>query len=165
MTTTAILEDVAFAVLWTVVCAWWDTCTVYWQCVTVFGLPISRIIRQDKMDQLVAPTTTYLTPADLNWWEILQHVVCLACGGKWAYNTSLDFCTVLGVLGVKAEIQIRLTAFVNIVSVWKPLCWNILSECISIINYLPHLIFQCFSFYVMQSLWQNVLMEVLGLMT
>ena len=139
MTTAAILEDVPFAVLWTVVCVWWD-CTVYWQCVTVFGIPTSCINGDDKMDRFVVPTTSYHLPGDLYWWQILQGVVCLTCEVSWAHNNSLDFCTVLGVLGVKAEVQTGLTAFVNIVSVWKPLCWNILNECIFIINYLPHLI-------------------------
>jgi hypothetical protein len=81
-----------------VVCVWWDTCTVYWHCIRVFGLPKSRSSREDKMDRFVTPTSSDLTPADLNWWEILQSIVCLTGVMRWAFNTSLDFCTVLGVL-------------------------------------------------------------------
>jgi len=76
------------------------------------------------------PPSRYATAADLYWWEILQGIVCLTCELSWAFNTSLDFCTLPGVLCVKAEIQIGITAFVNILSVWKSLCWNILNECI-----------------------------------
>jgi len=76
---------------------------------------MSHISGEDKMDQFVTPTTSELTPVELNWWEILQGIVCFTCGVRWAYNKSLDFCTVLGVLGVKAEVQIGLTAFVNTV--------------------------------------------------
>jgi hypothetical protein len=38
---------------------------------------MSRISGEDKMDRFVAPTTSDLIPADLNWWEILQGIVSL----------------------------------------------------------------------------------------
>ena len=66
---------------------------------------MSRISGEDKMDRFVAPTTSDLTPADLNWWEILQGIVLFDLWVRWAFKSSLDFCTVVGVLGVEAEIE------------------------------------------------------------
>jgi len=75
-------------------CVYGETCTVYCWCTTVFGLHMSCISRQDKMYQFVAPTTSDLTPADVNWWEILQGIVCLAVWGEMSlrHKPGLLYC-------------------------------------------------------------------------
>ena len=110
----------------------------------VFGIPMSHISGEGKMDQFVAPTTSDLTPANLNWWEILQSIVCLTCGGEMSLQHKPGLLHCAGSSWCWGWDTDWTDSFCKYCVSVETIMLKYINECISVINFLPHLIFQCF---------------------